>query len=149
VTISINDLIPVLQTAIGPVILISGVGLLLLSMTNRLGRVIDRSRALARDRRNAAPQDRERLSAQLLILSRRSELIRRAILFASISVLLAALLVMVLFFTALIALENAWLISLLFMGCMASLILSLIAFIQDINLALHALKREVGEIIDE
>ncbi|MFN9975717.1 MAG: DUF2721 domain-containing protein, partial [Phycisphaerae bacterium] len=34
---TVPDLIPVLQVAIGPVILISGVGLLLLSMTNRLG----------------------------------------------------------------------------------------------------------------
>ena len=39
---TVAQLIPVLQTAIGPMILISGVGLLLLSMTNRLGRVIDR-----------------------------------------------------------------------------------------------------------
>lgn len=35
------DLIPTLQTAIGPVILISGVALLLLTVTNRLGRAID------------------------------------------------------------------------------------------------------------
>ena len=40
---SLKDLLPVLQVAIGPVILISGVGLLLLSMTNRLGRTIDRA----------------------------------------------------------------------------------------------------------
>ncbi len=44
--ISIKELIPVLQVAIGPVILISGVGLLLLSMTNRLSRVIERARNL-------------------------------------------------------------------------------------------------------
>ncbi len=31
----VTDLVPILQMAIGPVILISGVGLLLLSMTNR------------------------------------------------------------------------------------------------------------------
>jgi hypothetical protein len=43
----LNDLIPVLQVAVGPVILISGVGMLLLTLTNRFGRVIDRSRALA------------------------------------------------------------------------------------------------------
>jgi len=35
---TLTQLIPVLQVAIGPVILISGVGLLLLSMTNRYGR---------------------------------------------------------------------------------------------------------------
>jgi len=45
--ITVIELIPVLQTAIGPVALISGIGLLILSMTNRLGRVIDRGRSLA------------------------------------------------------------------------------------------------------
>ena len=37
----LHELIPVLQVAIGPVILISGVGLLLLTLTNRFGRIID------------------------------------------------------------------------------------------------------------
>jgi hypothetical protein len=41
---SLTDLIPTLQLAIGPAILISGVGLISLSMTNRFGRAIDRSR---------------------------------------------------------------------------------------------------------
>jgi hypothetical protein len=44
---TLQQLIPTLQVAIGPVILISGVGLLILSMTNRLGRTIDRSRKTA------------------------------------------------------------------------------------------------------
>jgi hypothetical protein len=50
-TLSLHHLIPSLQVAIGPVILVSGVGLLLLSMTNRFGRVIDRSRELATELR--------------------------------------------------------------------------------------------------
>ena len=35
---SLEQIIPELRDAVGPVILISGVGLLLLTMTNRLGR---------------------------------------------------------------------------------------------------------------
>ncbi len=49
----LNEIVPVLQVAIGPVILISGVGLLLLTMTNRLGRAIDRARQLKAELRNA------------------------------------------------------------------------------------------------
>ena len=45
----ISQLLPTLQVAIGPVVLISGIGLLILSMTNRFGRVIDRGRILARE----------------------------------------------------------------------------------------------------
>ena len=47
----LKELIPVLQVAIGPVILISGVGLLLLTLTNRYGRTIDRARQLMRELR--------------------------------------------------------------------------------------------------
>ena len=43
----LDDIVPFLQLSIGPVIVISGVGLLLLSMTNRYGRVIDRTRFVA------------------------------------------------------------------------------------------------------
>ncbi len=46
---TLNEIIPVLQTAIGPVILISGVGMLLLVMTGRFGRMIDRARVLAKE----------------------------------------------------------------------------------------------------
>ena len=43
---SVAEMIPVLQTAIGPMILISGLGLILLTTTNRLRRTIDRVRIL-------------------------------------------------------------------------------------------------------
>ncbi len=44
---SVAQLVPILQTAIGPTILISGVGLLLLAMTNRLNHILDRTRQLS------------------------------------------------------------------------------------------------------
>jgi hypothetical protein len=140
----INGLVPILQEAIGPVILISGVGLLLLSMTNRLGRVIDRSRLLAEALRKAGPDERARLESQLSILSRRAGLVRRSIILATVSVLLAGVLIIVLFLAALLGLEIAPLIILAFIGCIGSLIGSLVVFIADINLSLAALKLEVA-----
>jgi hypothetical protein len=131
--------------AVGPVILISGVGLLLLSMTNRLGRVIDRSRLLAESRRKAAPDGQPRLSAQLTILARRARLVRLAIILATMSMLLAAVLVIVLFLAALFHLELVAIVVLVFAGCLGSLIASLIVFILDIDLSLAALKLEVSD----
>ena len=98
--ITVNELIPVLQTAIGPVVLISGIGLLILSMTNRLGRVIDRGRSLAREFPEHPVQLHSQLKAQLLILSHRARLLRNAITLATLSVLSAAALIIVLFLTA-------------------------------------------------
>ncbi len=140
---SIKELIPVLQTAIGPVILISGVGLLLLSMTNRLSRVIERARNLLAQSESAGGPPRGRLLTQIDILWAQARLIRTAILFAAVSVLCAALLIIALFITALFGLEDAWLISIIFIACMLSLIASLITFITEINNSLSAFKVEL------
>jgi hypothetical protein len=139
---TVTQLIPVLQTAIGPVILISGVGLLLLTMTNRLGRAIDRARNLA-GQLASSDSHRTRLTAQLTILWRRARLIRLAIMLAAHSALFAGLLVIVLFFTALWEAGTAWLIGALFTCCMLSLIGSLIVFMYDINQSLNALRLEL------
>src|ERR1044071_7185793 len=101
-SILLRELVPSLQVAIGPVILISGVGLLLLSMTNRLGRVIDRSRQLCEAVRRFTGEDRERMIAQLRIFSRRARLIRLSIGLATASVLLAAVLIIALFLSPLL-----------------------------------------------
>ena len=144
---SVAQLIPVLQTAIGPAILISGLGLLLLTMTNRLGRTIDRARILADEFPAATETNRTKVSAELQILWRRARLIRLAIALASMSALAAAILIIVLFFTALWKLETAWLIGGLFIVCMLCLIGSLGVFIHDINQALAALKLELAAVI--
>ncbi len=141
----LHEIIPVLQTAIGPVILISGVGLLLLSMTNRLGRAIDRSRSLVRELREGREHDRPDTLAQVVIIYRRARLLRLSITLASLSVLLASVLIIVLFLTALMQWDYGFIVSLIFIGCMGSLIASLVAFIYDIHLSLVALKLELKQ----
>lgn len=142
-SIPIRELIPVLQVAIGPVILISGVGLLLLTLTNRFGRAVDRSRSLGRELREQGPADSQRLGRQVGILFRRAKVIRLSIIMAALSLLLVAVLIIVLFITALAQLEAGLFIVLLFVCCMASLIVSLVAFIRDIQFSLEALSLEL------
>jgi hypothetical protein len=139
-----QDLIPTLQIAIGPVILISGVGLLLLSMTNRLGRIVDRTRAVALALRTRTA-DPAVLDAQLDVLSRRATVMRRSIRMAVVSVLCAAALVITLFLAALLHRDAGVLVVALFIACMGALILALISFLRDINLSLTALTLEVQD----
>ena len=135
---------PVLQLSIAPVIVISGVGLILLSMTNRIARVIDRSRELSHILRNdEAGSEKHQVRQQLVILERRSQLLRRAIEFACISLLLAASLVIVLFFVVLMDIEAVMIITLIFVSCMFSLIAGLIFFLVDVHASLAALKLEI------
>jgi Cu/Ag efflux pump CusA len=144
-TTQLSQLIPVLQTAIGPVILISGVGLLLLTLANRFGRAVDRVRQLLREMRGAPEDVRKRLAGEVANLYERARLIQRSIIFSTISLLFAAVLIITLFLTALMKWESALVISLLFICCLVSLIISLIAFIMDIRLSLLALKMEMGD----
>lgn len=144
----LQNLIPTLQLATGPVILISGIGLILLSMTNRMGRIIDRTWELARECRILGAAERRRASWQMTILMRRARIIRAAIAGASVSVLFAALLVLVLFLGALLRLPlTELLVGGLFVGCVTSLIAALILFIADVNVSLHALKVEIDAAI--
>lgn len=143
----LQDIIPTIQLAIGPVILISGIGLLLLSMTNRFGRVVDRTRQLTRELRSSAPEYRETILGQLPILLKRAVFIRASIALATISVLMAALLIVVLFASTGLQLETPLLVIGLFITCMSCLIASLVLLVMDINLSLRALKLEVHALV--
>lgn len=123
--------------------LISGVGLLLLTVTNRLGRAIDRPGMLVGSLSTTTETSNTKIVAQLQILWRRARLIRLAITLASVSALVAAVLIIALFFTALWQIETAWIIVTLFIACMVCLIGSLILFIHDINQSLAALRLEL------
>ncbi len=139
-----QDFIPILQIALGPVILISGIGLLLLTMTNRFGRVIDRTRLFIHESNREVKDSHLNIAEQITILLKRAHLLRAAIAFAAISILFVALLIILLFITALLQLEFILIVLGLFITCMVCLILSLILFICDINLSLTALKLEIG-----
>ena len=140
---TLDQLVPILQAAVGPAIFITGVGLLLSSMNNRIGRIIDRSRVVVQMNRKTEGAERERYTAQLDILWRRAKLMQLAMSQAAVGALLAAILVIVLFLDALLGFKNPAPPVALFIGCLASIILALVNFIRDINLSLHALKLEL------
>jgi hypothetical protein len=142
---TLDQLIPVLQMAIGQTILISGVGMLLLVMTNRLGRTIDRARHVVVALRQVPEAQRQRNQAQLDILWKRARTLRMAIALAAASALLAAVLILAIFFSVLMNWQLIWLISTLFVGCLFAVCGSLVYFLRDINMTLSALELEIGE----
>ncbi len=142
---TVNDLIPLLQTSIGPVILLSAVGLLLLTTNNRLAHAIDRVRSLSKEAENAPMPHKTLIKAQMDVLWRRTRLLRHSIELASMSALFAALLVIGLFVTAITGLQNAWpMIAFLFIASLSSLIGSLLFLLLDVNKSLIALKLELN-----
>lgn len=142
---SIQNLIQLMQSAISPIILISGVGLLLLSFTNRLGRIIDRSRYLAKEKENG--NQSEIIPIQINILYKRGKILRTAITSIVITILLASLMILLLLF----GYFTNWDIKFFFLGffivAIISLILSVILFLTDITISLKALKIQVKGFI--
>ncbi|ACD90868.1 MAG: DUF2721 domain-containing protein [Chlorobium limicola] len=139
---TVQELVPILQTAIGPMILISGLGLLLLTMTNRLGRIIDRSRALLDDLESESESYILRINREVDILWKRARYIRIAILLACMTCLGASMLIILLFLSVLVDLDIPLIVSGIFIASMFSLSFSLVFFLFDVNLTLAALKIE-------
>jgi hypothetical protein len=145
---SIESLAKALQTSISPVALISGIGLLLLTMTNRLARTIDRSRLLSREMKHATGEEQAIYTAEINILYRRARLLQRAIACAAATAFLAALIVVCLFGGYLFHLQPYRLVILLFALSLVFLIVSLGLFLHDLTLALQAFKLDVGKYIE-
>jgi Protein of unknown function (DUF2721) len=141
---TVTELLPILQSSIGPVILISGVGLLLLTLTNRFGRMLDRTRQLNQELAGRPAGDKAGpLRLQIGTLLRRAGILRLSITLGAITVLCAAVLMLLLFLAVWLRLELAGLIASVFCLALLCLIGSMIAFIRDMNLALHAVRLEV------
>ena len=143
---TLQEIVPVLQVATGPVILISGIGLLLLTMTNRLGRTLDRARILCREPLDAGGKRSPHSLAQISTIYRRAKILRLSIALAGFSVLLVSALIIILFVGALLDWQAGVFVVLVFIASMVSLFCSLVAFLYDINLALHALRHELRAV---
>ncbi|MFI5356128.1 MAG: DUF2721 domain-containing protein [Opitutales bacterium] len=135
----------IIQLSITPVILLSGVGGLMITLTNRMGRIVDRTRSLAGLLRQAPETERGHLEQQLDILWRRAGLIRLAVTCAGSCMLVACLLIVVIFAGATWQRQLTQFMTGLFGLSVGLLIASLGTFRRDIYLSLHALRLEVDK----
>ena len=145
--IGIDELTRVLQLSISPVALISGVGLLLLSMTNRLGRTIDTIRELSREMDSATPLQAGNLTVQIRIIYKRSRVLQASITLASVSVLCTGMIVFCLFAIYALRIPLYVLVLWLWGIGLGALVASLALFVHDVTLSLAALKHEVGGLV--
>lgn len=143
-----ESLLPTIQLSITPVILITGIGSLLLSMTNRMGRVVDRTRILAGQARGSAGAERIHLENQLRIMYGRAKTVRLAVTLGVASMFCSGLLVVAIFLNAILQANLAVFILGLFMTSIGLLLGALGAFLRDIFLSLNALGLEVERALD-
>jgi len=142
---NIQHLIQLLQSSISPIILISGVGLLLLSFTNRLGRVIDRLRHIVKDLKDGKDDDIKRI--QIPILYKRGRILRSAITSISFTILCASLMILLLFLGYFTQLNIETVFISFFVLAIIGLIISIILFMWDVTVSLKALKIQAGNYL--
>jgi hypothetical protein len=139
----IAALLIVLQTSLAPCVFISGVGLLVLSMTNRLGRPLDRIRALTVELRVAEGEHRRVLLEEVDILYKRAKLLQASVTLAVLSIFFVSTIILSLFITATFNAGLEVLIEILFSASLICLVLSLILFVWDIQLGLNSIRIEI------
>jgi Protein of unknown function (DUF2721) len=139
--------VEILTASIAPVIVISGVGLLLLSISNRYGRAIDRVRLLAREMGESDPESarRRHLTEQLRLTNDRAHILKRSMLYASVCIFFVSLTILSLFAEHLIGLQRDFLALPCFAACLVCLVVSIYFSIRDITVSLAALELEVSE----
>jgi len=133
------DIARLIQSAVAPVFLLTGVAATLGVLTNRLARIVDRAHTLEQ-RLAGHPGGAQHLHADLAVLARRARYINVAISLCALAALLVALVVVTLFANAFMGSELALLIALLFVAAMLCLSAAFIAFFIEVRLATVALR---------
>ena len=123
-----------IQQAVAPVFLLAGIGALLNVLTNRLARIIDRSRNLHARLEMLGEERSATVHDELGVLSQRARIVNRAIGFSTISALLVCTVIATLFMSALAEWKGAYLVAGLFIMAMLCLIISLCSFLRAIQL---------------
>jgi hypothetical protein len=130
----------VIQLAIAPVFLLTGIGSLLSVMANRLARIIDRSRVVENCWNSMNEHERADAGLEFANLSRRAGYTSWAINFGALSALLVCALIAALFLDALLGSNLRWVVGALFVLAMVALSVGIVFFLREVHTATHTLR---------
>ena len=131
-----NSISGVIQLAVAPVFLLTGVGSFLAVLTNRLGRIVDRARFLRQDCKALTPAQQQ----ELMLLDKRVVLINYSISLCTFSAFRVCVLIAALFVLHFLGVEASVLIAGLFTVAMLSLIVGLLCFQREVYLAIRVVR---------
>ena len=135
-----TDIGHLIQLAVAPVFLLTGIAAFLGVLSNRLGRITDRARILERRLASSNEEAKLIIEKELANLWRRINIINRAILLCTISALLICLVVVALFVSSFVPYSLSEFISILFIATMICLTCGLIYFLREVNRATRTMQ---------
>lgn len=130
----------VIQLSVAPVFLLTAVAGMLGVLTNRLARIVDRSRKIEDDLAGQESWRQDLLHQWLKDFARRARLISHAIGLCIGCALLIGSVVVVLFMSSIFGLNLGGLVATMFIAAMVSLITGLLFFLREIYLATQQLR---------
>lgn len=142
---NISDFQPILQATLTPIALISGVGLLLLSMVNRYNHAIDRVRQLLKERPSRSIEELPKLEASIAVIFRRCRVMRNAILCVASSIVASGAIVFVTAVEGFAGIDAYIFKALLLILSIGLVVAAAIMFVIEITYSLHALEMELPD----
>ncbi|MCP5144583.1 MAG: DUF2721 domain-containing protein [Gammaproteobacteria bacterium] len=130
-----------IQLAVAPVFLLSGIGAMLAVMTTRLARIIDRARVLQEQR---VPT----FGDELVVLSARARTIGISIALCTITALLICAVICMIFLSSFLSFNPSLIVAILFITAMVTFICGLLALLREIFLGTSNIRswlQETGE----
>lgn len=131
----ITSVAHVIQLAVAPVFLLTGVAAILSVLINRLGRVVDRFRALEIKLPDAQKSALDTAQTEMARLASRARLIHWAIGLCTGCALLVCVVIATLFVGSVTGAEVGNIIAALFITAMLLLVVGLLCFLREIALA--------------
>ena len=135
----ITDVSRVIQLAVAPVFMLTGIATLINAMNTRLGRVVDRSRIVReRLKQGGSAEQLDEYTRELRVLVHRSRLVYLGILYSVLAALLVCLVIAGAFIGALKSVDLAKTVAIMFILAMTSMIISLGMFLREVYLGVGA-----------
>jgi hypothetical protein len=130
-----------IQLALGPVFLLSGVGITLSMLTQRLSRIVDRARTLEDSRERTTDEERlKRIDRDLRVIWRRTGYINSAIGLSTVSALLTTMVVTLLFASEFTRMTIGAVVSIMFSAAMVCLSTAFLMFLIEVRIATRTLR---------
>ena len=138
---NIDTIAHVIDISVAPVFLLAGISGLLMVLTNRLGRSIDRSRSLQMVAgKQLSLKHKAAIDNEMAGLLKRSRFINLSISLATVSALLVCLVIILLFLGSLLGINVSQIVASLFIICMIILSVAFSCFLAEVFIAARALR---------
>ena len=116
----------------------------MLTLSARLGRIVDRTRLVAAELHAAPEGERGVLAHQLDVLRHRARLIRLALTLSAAAVAVSGLLITLLFLGLLFEWQVTTVCALLFVAALLCVVLAMFVFLRELSESLVALELSIG-----